>query len=56
VLREKPVPPAVGAHHTGARWHADDLRRGGDQAPDARDRRTPLDDVPWGVPNGGSVM
>jgi membrane protein implicated in regulation of membrane protease activity len=28
---------------TGARWHADDLRRGGDQAQDARDRRTMLD-------------
>src|SRR4051794_8008252 len=28
---------------TGARWHHDDLRHGGDRAQDARDRRTPLD-------------
>src|SRR5919206_661593 len=28
---------------TGARWHQDDLRHGGDRAQDARDRRTPLD-------------
>ena len=28
---------------TGARWHHDDLRQGGDRAQEARDRRTPLD-------------
>ena len=31
------------ASATGARWHADDLRHGGEDAQDARDRRTPLD-------------
>jgi type IV secretory pathway TraG/TraD family ATPase VirD4 len=34
---------AVFATATGARWHHDDLRHGGDQAQDARDRRTLLD-------------
>src|SRR3954452_13438952 len=34
---------AVFATATGARWHHDDLRHGGDRAQDARDRRTPLD-------------
>ena len=34
---------AVLASATGARWHADDLRHGGEDAQDARDRRTPLD-------------
>jgi hypothetical protein len=34
---------ALFASVTGARWHHDDLRHGGDQAQDARDRRTPLD-------------
>src|SRR4051794_20808919 len=34
---------ALFATVTGARWHHDDLRHGGDRAQDARDRRTPLD-------------
>src|SRR3954470_23657681 len=34
---------ALFATVTGARWHRDDLRHGGDQAQHARDRRTPLD-------------
>jgi Helicase HerA, central domain len=34
---------AVLASATAARWHADDLRHGGEDAQDARDRRTPLD-------------
>src|SRR5918911_1937250 len=34
---------ALFATATGARWHHDDLRHGGDRAQDARDRRTPLD-------------
>src|SRR5919206_400113 len=34
---------ALLATATGARWHQDDLRHGGDRAQDARDRRTPLD-------------
>jgi conjugal transfer pilus assembly protein TraD len=34
---------AVFATVTGARWHRDDLRHGGDQAQRARDRRTLLD-------------
>src|SRR3954452_8810963 len=34
---------ALFATVTGARWHQDDLRHGGDRAQDARDRRTPLD-------------
>src|SRR5215210_1295251 len=34
---------AVFATATGARWHQDDLRHGGDRAQDARDRRSPLD-------------
>jgi hypothetical protein len=37
------VATSAFATATGARWHADDLRRGGDQAQDARDRRTMLD-------------
>ena len=37
------VATALLASATGARWHADDLRRGGEDAQDARDRRTPLD-------------
>jgi type IV secretory pathway TraG/TraD family ATPase VirD4 len=34
---------ALFATATGARWHHDDLRYGGERAQDARDRRTPLD-------------
>jgi conjugal transfer pilus assembly protein TraD len=34
---------ALFATVTGARWHHDDLRHGGERAQDARDRRTPLD-------------
>ena len=34
---------ALFASATGARWHHDDLRHGGEDAQDARDRRTPLD-------------
>jgi membrane protein implicated in regulation of membrane protease activity len=34
---------ALFATVTGARWHRDDLRHGGDQAQRARDRRTPFD-------------
>ena len=34
---------AAFATATGARWHHDDLRQGGDRAQEARDRRTPLD-------------
>src|SRR4051812_29650200 len=34
---------ALLATSTGARWHHDDLRQGGDRAEIARDRRTPLD-------------
>src|SRR3954466_1724816 len=34
---------ALFATVTGARWHREDLRHGGDQAQRARDRRTPLD-------------
>jgi type IV secretory pathway TraG/TraD family ATPase VirD4 len=34
---------AVFATATGARWHQDDIRHGGDRAQDARDRRSPLD-------------
>lgn len=34
---------ALFATATGARWHHDDLRHGGERAQDARDRRTPLD-------------
>jgi hypothetical protein len=37
------VATSAFATATGARWHADDLRRGGDQAQNARDRRTMLD-------------
>src|ERR1700710_296417 len=35
--------PAAVATATGARWHHDDRRQGGDRAQVARDRRTPLD-------------
>jgi conjugal transfer pilus assembly protein TraD len=34
---------ATSVFATGARWHHDDLRHGGDQAQDARDRRSPFD-------------
>jgi hypothetical protein len=34
---------ALFATVTGARWHRDDLKVGGDHAQIARDRRTPLD-------------
>ncbi len=37
------VATSVFATATGARWHRDDLRRGGEDAQDARDQRTPLD-------------
>ena len=34
---------ALLATTTGARWHRDDFRHGGDRGQHARDRRTPLD-------------
>src|SRR5919112_6561442 len=34
---------ALFATVTGARWHQEDLKLGGERAQDARDRRTPLD-------------